>query len=227
MPTTLSAFDPHHDALRGGMAVDEEKLGRPRMTWDIWEQLRADHPERSEWNGPLLASYLSYAMSWTADAPDRRRGDADDALAALVRALAILAGELGQDGDDLTRWILVARALEQRCILTAFRGGWTAASRDALDGERTHELPAIVGDRRLVRSTAGAARAALDMLATRDDLSATARATLAKAGRRVAAIVSVLDAARRSQPMLVVLRGGLADVPPGRKGAVSSTAAEG
>lgn len=189
-------------------AIELERHGRRRMAWDVWEQLRADHPDRADWNGPLVASYLGYAMGWTADSADRRHGDVQDALGALVRALAILAGDLAKNGDDVTRWVLVARALEQRCILTAFADAWTAEAREALDAGRLDALPPIVGDRRLVRSTASAAEAALDVLATQETFGERTRAKLDASRRRVHAVLALLESAKRRTPQLALVGGG-------------------
>lgn len=206
-----SASPPDEDRdfeRRSDAAVDLERHGRRRMAWDVWEQLRADHPERGDWNGPLVASYLGYAMGWTADPVDPRNGNVQDALGALVRALAILAGDLARNGDDVTRWILVARALEQRCILTAFGDAWTGEARAALEAGRLEALPPVVGDRRLVRSTASAAEAALDVLAAGDAMGERARLKLDAGRGRVRAVVALLDAAKPRVPQLAVVSGG-------------------
>lgn len=211
MVSIFVEHDPGDVERRGSAATEHEVGGRYRLAWDIWEQLRADYPERTDWNAPLVASYLGYSLSWTADASDPRRGDVQDALGALVRALAILAGDLARNSDDVTRWILVARALEQRCLLTAFCDGWTAAARSAFEAGEMRKLPPIVGDRRLVRSTAIAADAALDLLAEREDLSETRRTRLRNVRSRIAAIVSMLDAPRPRETPFRVVDGGLAE----------------
>lgn len=150
-------------------ALAHERAGRYREAWNEWERLRGQNPGRIDWNAPLAASYLRYALAWTADGGE---GSLAEAEAALVRGMSILTIDLASGADDVARLMMIARACEQRCILRAFGEGWTSAAREALDAG---EYGPVVGDRRQIAAAGAAATAALDLVA----LSAPSLAPLA------------------------------------------------
>lgn len=162
-------------------ALAHERAGRYREAWRHWERLRVEDAERADWNAPLAASYLRYALAWTADGGE---GSLAEAEAALVRGMSILTIDLTGAVDDVTRLMMIARACEQRCILRAFGESWTAAARDALEAGEAGE---VVGDRRQVAAAGAAATAALDLVALSAPSLATLAAELAQSCLRLSA----------------------------------------
>ena len=61
-------------------ALAHERAGRFRDAWRQWEALREAAPGRTDWNAPLAASYLRYALAWTADGGEGSLKEAEEAL---------------------------------------------------------------------------------------------------------------------------------------------------
>lgn len=162
-------------------ALAHERAGRYREAWGQWERLRGQNPGRVDWNAPLAASYLRYALAWTADGGE---GSLAEAEAALVRGMSILTIDLAGGVDDVARLMMIARACEQRCILRAFGEGWTSAARDALEAGETS---AVIGDLRQVAAAGAAATAALDLVALSAPSLAPLAAELAQSCLRLSA----------------------------------------
>ncbi|HEY0291282.1 MAG TPA: hypothetical protein VGC51_02935 [Hansschlegelia sp.] len=212
------------DAARRALA--HERAGRFREAWTAWEELRAAHPSRSDWNAPLAASYLRFAFGWTADGCE---GSLREAEEALVRGVAILTIDVAGSADDVARLLLIARACEQRCILRAFGEGWTRAARDALEAG---EAPPVTGDPRQVCAAGAAATVAFDLVALTAPSLASLAGELAQSCLRLATTLDAVGAedearellmrveavlrgppAKRSRPKLVAIDGGAAAGP--------------
>jgi hypothetical protein len=197
---------------RASIAAECVRLGSPEHAWGVWERLRADYPDCRDWDAPLAASYLGFALDWTSDLSNEPLETAQDALG---RGIVILAGDLSRDNNDVTRWVLVARALEQRCMLFAFGAGWTSVVRAAVEHGALEELPEPVGDSHLVRNAITAALASLDLLVRRPDLPESMFDLVERSRYRLAVTCSCLAAAAPrppGRPQLVLLQGGKADV---------------
>lgn len=169
-------------------ALGHERAGRFRDAWRQWEALREAAPGRTDWNAPLAASYLRYALAWTADGGE---GSLKEAEEALLRGIAILTIDLAEGADDVARLMLIARACEQRCILRAFGQGWTNAARDALEAGRAER---ISGDARQVIAAGVAATAALDLVAISAPSLETLSAELARSCLRLSATLQAAGA---------------------------------
>jgi len=187
------------------LALAHERAGRYRDAWAVWEELRSSHPERSDWNAPHAASYLRFALDWTADAEE---GSLREAEEALVRGVAILTVDLAAQSDDVARLMLVARACEQRCILRAFGEGWTRSVRDALDAGAP---VSATGDRRQVSAAGAAATVALDLVAISAPSLAPLAPELAQSCLRLAATLQAVGSQSQAKELLLraetVLRG--------------------
>lgn len=177
---------------RARKALAHERAGRYREAWRHWEALRQDVPGRSEWNAPLAASYLRYALAWTMDGGE---GSLQDAEAALLRGISILTIDLAEAVDDVARLLLIARACEQRCILRAYGETWTIAARDALEAGRPEK---ITGEARQVIAAGEAATAALDLVALSAPSLATLSAELARSCLRLAATLHAAGAPQQA-----------------------------
>lgn len=180
---------------RARKALAHERAGRYRDAWRHWEALRMDEPGRADWNAPLAASYLRYALAWTSDGGE---GTLADAETALLRGVAILTIDLGDAVDDVARLLLIARACEQRCILRAFGENWTRAAREALEAGRPEP---ITGDPRQVIAAGEAATAALDLVALAAPSLATLAAELARSCLRLAATLSAAGAPQQASEL--------------------------
>lgn len=208
---SFSDAEPLADrALSGGAsaarrALAHERAGRFREAWAEWERLRANDHGRADWNAPLAASYLRFALGWTADAPE---GSLAEAEAALVRGVAILTLDVADRPDDAARLMLIARACEQRCILRAYGETWTSHARDALE---LGDAPAVVGDLRQVHAAGVAATAALDLVALEAPSLTVLAGELARSCLRLAATLEAAGAADEARGLLLraetVLRG--------------------
>ncbi|HVI29712.1 hypothetical protein [Hansschlegelia sp.] len=187
------------------LALAHERAGRYRDAWTAWEQLRSSHPDRSDWNAPLAASYLRFALEWTADAEE---GSLREAEEALVRGVAILTVDLSAQSDDVARLMLVARACEQRCILRAFGEGWTREVREALEAGAPVNA---TGDRRQVSAAGAAATVALDLVAISAPSLAPLAPELAQSCLRLAATLQAVGSQAQAKELLLraetVLRG--------------------
>jgi hypothetical protein len=186
-------------------ALAHERAGRYRDAWSAWENLRAAHPARSDWNAPLAASYLRFAFGWTADGSE---GSLQEAEEALVRGVAILTLDVAAYPDDVARLMLIARACEQRCILRAFGANWTKAAREALE---SGDAPCVTGNARQVSAAGAAAAAAYDLVAIAAPSLATLAAELAQSCLRLATTLEAVGADEQASELLTraeaVLRG--------------------
>lgn len=226
---TFGAVVPSEDRIAVGArrALAHERAGRFREAWGEWETLRSSHPARADWNAPLAASYLRYALEWTADGGE---GSLAEAEAALLRGIAILTIDLAQGTDDVARLMLIARACEQRCILRAFGSGWTSEAREALEAGAPG---AVTGDARQVLAAGAAATAALDLVALSAPSLATLAAELAQSCLRLSAVLQAVGAEdeaselelraetvlrgpapERPRVQLVAIEGGAGTTPP-------------
>lgn len=194
-----------HPAESARRALAFERAGRFREAWGAWENLRAAHPSRSDWNAPLAASYLRFAFAWTSDGPE---GSLQEAEQALLRGVAILTIDVGGRRDDVTRLLLIARACEQRCMLRAYGEGWTIAARDALEAG---VAPPVVGDARHVAAAGSAAAAALDLVVVAAPSLAPLAGDIAQSCLRLATTLEAVGAEDEAHELLMrveaVLRG--------------------
>lgn len=196
---------------RGGVAAGarralaHERAGRFREAWRAWEELRAANPSRTDWNGPLAASYLRFAFDWTADGSE---GSLQEVEEALLRGMSILTIDVAARADDVARLMLIARACEQRCVLRAFGEGWTRAVREALDAG---DAVRVTGERRQVVAAGAAAAVALDLVAISAPSLAALAGELAQSCLRLAAILEASGADDEAQELTwraeAVLRG--------------------
>lgn len=182
-------------AERARRALAHERAGRFREAWEAWEALRRAYPGRSDWNGPLAASYLRFAFGWTSEA----EGSLREAEEALVRGVAILTIDVAAEPDDVARLLLIARACEQRCILRAFGDGWTRAARAALDAG---VAPEVVGDPRQIAAAGAAATVALDLVAVNARSLAPLASDLAHSCLRLAATLQAAGAHAEAKGLL-------------------------
>lgn len=213
-PSDTPAFDIAAGARR---ALAHERAGRFREAWRQWELLREAAPARTEWNAPLAASYLRYALGWTVDGGE---GSLKEAEEALLRGVSILTIDLAEGVDDVSRLLLIARACEQRCILRAFGEGWTKAARDALEAGRAD---AVTGDARQVIAAGVAATAALDLVALSAPSLTTVASELVSSCLRLSATLQAAgaeEAAEELERRAEVLLSGPKPAPGRRRAAL-------
>lgn len=210
-------------------ALAHERAGRFRLAWDEWETLRASGPGRSDWNAPLAASYLRYALGWTADGCE---GSLQEAEEALLRGVSILTIDLDEGAEDVARLLMIARACEQRCILRAFGMNWTTGARDALEAG---VAPDVTGEVRHVLAAGISAMAALDLVALAAPSLDTLSAELVQSCLRLATTLQAVGAedearafemraetvlrgpvAAPTQPRLIAIEGG-GETTPARR----------
>lgn len=190
--TVAPAFDIAAGARR---ALAHERAGRYREAWRQWEMLREAAPAHTEWNAPLAASYLRYALGWTVDGGE---GSLQEAEEALLRGVSILTIDLAEGVDDVARLLLIARACEQRCILRAFGESWTREAREALDEGRPQQ---ISGETRQVIAAAVAATAALDLVAISAPSLATLSSELARSCLRLSTTLRAAGAEQLAEEL--------------------------